>query len=69
MNRDKRGGTVVARGRRKGARKGRRRETTSGGNGQMFSSSPTSTDPLLFNAGTLRMSTGRLKDAARRGGW
>lgn len=33
------------------------------GNGQMFSSSPTSTDPLLFNAGTLRMSTEGLKDA------
>lgn len=32
----------------------------------MFSSSPTSTDPLLFNAGTLRMSTEEaLKDAGR----
>lgn len=27
----------------------------------MFSSSPTSTDPLLFNAGTLRMSTGKTR--------
>ena len=64
MNRDKRGETRD-RGRERGD-EGRKRGR---GNGQMFSSSPTSTDPLLFNAGTLRMSTGRLKDAARRDGW
>lgn len=58
MNRDKRGGRV-----------GERDEGMAGGkvvgNGQMFSSSPTSTDPLLFNAGTLRMSTGKTERRGR----
>lgn len=55
MNRDKRGGRV------EGVRKRR------GGNRQMFSSSPTSSgDPLLFNAGTLRMSGGKTWHGERR---
>lgn len=57
MNRDKRG--VWGEEGVSGAERGE-------GNGQMFSSSPTSTDPLLFNTGTLRMSTERLKDAAEK---
>lgn len=57
MNRDKRGGRV------EGVRKRR------GGNRQMFSSSPTSSgDPLLFNAGTLRMSGGKTWHGERREG-